>query len=132
VLKELWAKVANECLQRTGDEGRAIREANAVIRVAGERHYQLPRRSPARARPCVCAPAAATTGPTGILRSRQRPLSCVPSGSTCTAVVTGADGVAVFDALHHRRRKAANTILYAFDDLLELNGEHPPAAAGRP
>jgi hypothetical protein len=29
--KELWAKVANECLERTGDEGRAIREANAVI-----------------------------------------------------------------------------------------------------
>jgi hypothetical protein len=30
-LQELWAKIANECLQRTGDEGRAIREANAVI-----------------------------------------------------------------------------------------------------
>jgi hypothetical protein len=30
-LKELWMKVANECLERTGDEGRAIREANAVI-----------------------------------------------------------------------------------------------------
>jgi hypothetical protein len=30
-LKELWAKVANEALDRTGDEGRAIREANAVI-----------------------------------------------------------------------------------------------------
>ena len=29
--KELWAKVANEALERTGDEGRAIREANAVI-----------------------------------------------------------------------------------------------------
>lgn len=29
--QELWAKVANEALQRTGDEGRAIREANAVI-----------------------------------------------------------------------------------------------------
>jgi hypothetical protein len=25
------AKVANECLERTGDEGRAIREANAVV-----------------------------------------------------------------------------------------------------
>ena len=25
-LKELWAKAANECLERTGDEGRAIRE----------------------------------------------------------------------------------------------------------
>ncbi len=31
LLKELWAKVANACLERTGDEGRAIREANAVI-----------------------------------------------------------------------------------------------------
>jgi hypothetical protein len=30
-LQELWAKVANEALERTGDEGRAIREANAVI-----------------------------------------------------------------------------------------------------
>jgi hypothetical protein len=30
-LKELWAKVANESSERTGDEGRAIREANAVI-----------------------------------------------------------------------------------------------------
>ena len=31
VLQELWAEIANECLERTGDEGRAIREANAVI-----------------------------------------------------------------------------------------------------
>ncbi len=30
-LKELWAKVANESLERNGDEGRAIREANAVV-----------------------------------------------------------------------------------------------------
>jgi hypothetical protein len=30
-LQELWAKIANECLARTGDEGRAIREANAVV-----------------------------------------------------------------------------------------------------
>jgi len=29
--KELWAKIANETLERTGDEGRAIREANAVL-----------------------------------------------------------------------------------------------------
>jgi hypothetical protein len=29
-LQQLWAKVANEALERTGDEGRAIREANAV------------------------------------------------------------------------------------------------------
>jgi len=31
VLKELWAKVADECRERTGDEVRAIREANAVV-----------------------------------------------------------------------------------------------------
>jgi bifunctional non-homologous end joining protein LigD len=37
------------------------------------------------------------------------------------AVVTGEDGVAVFDA-HHRRHKCTNAILYAFD-LLELNSE---------
>ena len=30
-LGEIWRKVANETLERTGDEGRAIREANAVI-----------------------------------------------------------------------------------------------------
>jgi len=30
-LKELWAKVANESLERSGDEGRVIREANAVV-----------------------------------------------------------------------------------------------------
>jgi hypothetical protein len=30
-LKALWLKVANESLGRTGDEGRAIREANGVI-----------------------------------------------------------------------------------------------------
>jgi len=29
-LKQLWAKVANESLERTGDEGRAIREAIVV------------------------------------------------------------------------------------------------------
>jgi hypothetical protein len=38
-LKELWAKVANECLERTGDEGRAIREANAVIARQAEASY---------------------------------------------------------------------------------------------
>jgi hypothetical protein len=30
-LQELWAKVANEALERLGDEGQAIREANAVV-----------------------------------------------------------------------------------------------------
>jgi bifunctional non-homologous end joining protein LigD len=37
------------------------------------------------------------------------------------AVVSGADGVAVFEALH-RRHKATDAMLYAFD-LLELNGK---------
>ena len=37
------------------------------------------------------------------------------------AVVCGPDGVAVFDALH-RRHKASDAIVYAFD-LLELDGE---------
>jgi hypothetical protein len=30
-LKQLWAKVANESLEKIGDEARAIREANAVV-----------------------------------------------------------------------------------------------------
>jgi len=29
--KVLWADVANRVLSKTGDEGRAIREANAVV-----------------------------------------------------------------------------------------------------
>jgi len=29
--RRLWAEIANQVLGRTGDEGRAIREANAVI-----------------------------------------------------------------------------------------------------
>ena len=36
-LRALWAKVANETLERTGDEGRAIREANAVVARGAER-----------------------------------------------------------------------------------------------
>jgi hypothetical protein len=30
-LQELWARVANDALERTGDEARAIREPNAVV-----------------------------------------------------------------------------------------------------
>jgi ATP-dependent DNA ligase len=37
------------------------------------------------------------------------------------AVVTGEDGIAMFDALH-RRHKATDAMLYAFD-LLELDGK---------
>lgn len=29
--KRRWAEIANQVLERTGDEGRAIREANAVV-----------------------------------------------------------------------------------------------------
>jgi hypothetical protein len=36
-LQELWAKVANEALQRLGDEGQAIREANAVVARQGDK-----------------------------------------------------------------------------------------------
>jgi hypothetical protein len=35
-LQALWAKVANEALQRLGDESQAIREANAVVARQGE------------------------------------------------------------------------------------------------
>jgi hypothetical protein len=38
-LREFCAKVANECLERTGDEGRAIREANAVVARQAEASY---------------------------------------------------------------------------------------------
>mgnify|MGYP005840164393 CR=1 FL=1 len=30
--QKLWTKIANSTLRRTGDEARAIREANAVMR----------------------------------------------------------------------------------------------------
>lgn len=30
--KRVWAEVANEVLRRTGDEGRAVRAANAAVR----------------------------------------------------------------------------------------------------
>ncbi len=36
-LKELWAKVANERLESTGDEARATREANAEVAREAER-----------------------------------------------------------------------------------------------
>ena len=37
-LKDLWAKVANESLEKAGDEGRAIREANAVVARQVDKH----------------------------------------------------------------------------------------------
>jgi len=33
-----WADVADSALSRTGDEGRAIREANAVVHPTGKLH----------------------------------------------------------------------------------------------
>jgi hypothetical protein len=36
-LRKLWAKVANARLEKTGDEGQAIREANAVVVREAER-----------------------------------------------------------------------------------------------
>lgn len=36
-LQQLWARVANETLERTGDEARAVREANAVVARQAER-----------------------------------------------------------------------------------------------
>lgn len=32
-----WAEVANSVLKKTGDEGMAVREANAVVRKRGSR-----------------------------------------------------------------------------------------------
>jgi ATP-dependent DNA ligase len=43
------------------------------------------------------------------------------SHSIGEAVVSGEDGIAIFNRLH-RRRKVTDAMLYAFD-LLELNGE---------
>ncbi|HEY2528349.1 MAG TPA: hypothetical protein VGJ20_10450 [Xanthobacteraceae bacterium] len=37
-LQELWAKVANERLQKRDDEARAIREANAVVTQQVDKH----------------------------------------------------------------------------------------------
>ena len=36
-LKELWAEVANERPEKTGNEGRAVLEANAVVARQAER-----------------------------------------------------------------------------------------------
>jgi bifunctional non-homologous end joining protein LigD len=82
-----------------------VRRDGDVVRLFTRRGYDWTDRYPA-----IAATAA-------ILRlSRAR--SFTLDGE---AVVTGADGVAVFDALH-RRRKVTDAMLYAFD-LLELNGE---------
>ena len=33
-----WSKVANSVLQRTGDEGAAVRAANGVVKKRGRKH----------------------------------------------------------------------------------------------
>ena len=40
--KRQWAEIANQVLERTGDEGRAIREANAVIARTARKSAQVP------------------------------------------------------------------------------------------
>lgn len=37
-LQRVWAQVANSALERTGDEGRAIREANSAVARQQLRH----------------------------------------------------------------------------------------------
>ena len=39
-LQRLWAEVANKTLEATGDEGRAIREANAVVHRERAKHHR--------------------------------------------------------------------------------------------
>jgi len=36
-LKRIWKRESNSVLSRTGDEGRAIRAANAAVRIVSER-----------------------------------------------------------------------------------------------
>jgi hypothetical protein len=40
--KRHWAEIANQVLEKTGDEGRAIREANAVIARTARKSSQVP------------------------------------------------------------------------------------------
>jgi hypothetical protein len=55
--KRQWRKVANSVLERTGDEGRAVRAANSVVKRDGygqkrkpkaRRHNRSPRREATR------------------------------------------------------------------------------------
>jgi bifunctional non-homologous end joining protein LigD len=66
--------------------------------------------------------ASAGSGPSAIPRlPRLPPVRAQTFTLDGEAVVAGADGVAVFDALH-RRGTVSEAMLYAFD-LLELDGE---------
>jgi len=67
--------------------------------------------------------AGATTGPTDITPSPRPPRSSAPGSFTLDgeAVVSDAVGIAVFGALH-RRHRATDAMLYAFD-LLELDSK---------
>jgi bifunctional non-homologous end joining protein LigD len=79
-----------------------VRRESAAVRLSTRRGYDWTERYPAIA-------AAAVK-----LRAR----SFTIDGE---AVVTGPDGIAAFEGLH-RRRRATDAMLYAFD-LLELNGK---------
>ncbi len=49
-LCELWSEVANKVLEETGDEGRAVRTANAVVaRISGESRRRTPAIAPSSA-----------------------------------------------------------------------------------
>jgi bifunctional non-homologous end joining protein LigD len=76
--------------------------ASETVRLFTRRGYDWTERYPAIAAAAV----------------KLRPKSFTPDGE---AVVAGAEGVAVFDALH-RRGRVSDAILQAFD-LLELDGE---------
>ncbi len=41
--KRQWRKVANSVLERTGDEGRAVRAANAAVKKAGRKNTRKKR-----------------------------------------------------------------------------------------
>ena len=79
-----------------------VRRAGDAVRLLTRRGYNWTDRYPAIAQAAL----------------RLRAVSFAFDGE---AVVCGADGVAVFDALH-RHGKVREAMLYAFD-LLELNGE---------
>jgi bifunctional non-homologous end joining protein LigD len=78
-----------------------VRREGAAVRLFTRRGYDWTERYPAIASAAAKLPAKSFT-------------------LDGEAVLSGPDGIAVFDALH-RQRKATDATLYAFD-LLELNG----------
>ena len=45
-IKRLWAEIANQVLAKSGDEDRAIRQANAIVARTARRMAELPRGEP--------------------------------------------------------------------------------------